>query len=169
VDIADRDPTPDELWLYEEAKKAREHAYVPYSRFSVGAALLTTHMGAMSPRPDPVTGANVENASYGLTICAERSALVRAIALGFCPEAIAHSKAAQSEDAEEFPAACITAIAVAGPESHTTISPCGACRQVLSQFATQGMTITFRFKGSVRTADFWKLVPAPFELKPKAE
>jgi cytidine deaminase len=113
-----------------------------------------------------VTGANVENASYGLTICPERSALVRAIAERCCQEAIAQSKAAGVEEAEKFPPACITAIATAGPDGHTTISPCGACRQVLRQFATKKMSIMFWFKGRVRTADFREPVPAPFELKP---
>jgi cytidine deaminase len=164
VEIPSRDPTPDEEWLYEAATVARQRAYVPYSQFSVGAALLTASMGPISGHPAPVTAANVENASYGLTICAERSAVVRAIAEGLCPEAMAHSQAAASEGGKKPSPACITAIAVAGPDHTDTVSPCGACRQVLSQFAAPETTVTFKLDGSVRTVDFSALLPARFEL-----
>ncbi len=95
----------DESQLVAVAVKARERAYAPYSRFPVGAALLSRD-GRL------FTGCNVENASYGLTVCAERVALFRAV----------------SEGAREF-----VAIAVACGES--PCSPCGACRQVLREFA----------------------------------
>src|SRR5437868_2688067 len=84
-----REPTRDERWLYDAAQAARRRAYAPYSRFTVGAALLTTALPPLSSRPDPVTAANVENGSYGLTICAERSAVFSAIAGGLCPDAVA--------------------------------------------------------------------------------
>ncbi|VDM46906.1 unnamed protein product [Toxocara canis] len=91
--------------LVNAAKRAMEKAYCPYSKFRVGAALLTKD-GTV------ITGGNVENASYGGTICAERSAVVRAVAEG-------HT---------EF-----KAIAVAGATAEP-ISPCGICRQFLVEF-----------------------------------
>jgi len=91
--------------LVEAAHRARERAYAPYSNYKVGAALLTSG-GRI------VTGCNVENASYGLCNCAERTAVFRAIAEGAEP--------------------IFTAIAVATDDGGT---PCGACRQVLSEFA----------------------------------
>lgn len=90
--------------LLRAALDVRRHAYAPYSKFAVGAALLTTS-------GEVVSGVNVENASYGMTICAERSAIVAAVSQGI----------------REF-----TAIAVATPGGH---APCGACRQVLAEFA----------------------------------
>ena len=91
--------------LLEHARKAARNAYVPYSNFPVGAALLL-------PDGSIVTGANIENASYPLTICAERSAVATAASAG-------HRE--------------ITAVAVSAPRSMGT-SPCGACRQVLNEF-----------------------------------
>lgn len=87
------------------AVEARKNAYAPYSGFAVGAALLSKGRRVF-------TGCNVENASYGLTVCAERVALFKAV----------------SEGVREF-----EAIAVACGE--TPCSPCGACRQVLYEFA----------------------------------
>jgi cytidine deaminase len=90
--------------LIAAACEIRRHAHAPYSKFHVGAALLTAS-GKI------ITGCNVENASYGLTICAERSAVCTAIAAG----------------EKQW-----LAMAVATPGGH---SPCGACRQVLVEFA----------------------------------
>ena len=91
--------------LLDHARRAAENAYVPYSSFPVGAALLLTD-GSI------ITGANIENASYPLTICAERSAVASAASAG-------HRE--------------IKAVAVSAPRSRGT-SPCGACRQVLNEF-----------------------------------
>ncbi|CAI6349899.1 unnamed protein product [Macrosiphum euphorbiae] len=85
---------------------ARERAYVPYSNFKVGAALRCDDGTIFS-------GCNVENASYGLAICAEQTAIVKAV----------------SEGKTKF-----TTIAVAGLNNNQFVSPCGACRQVLSEF-----------------------------------
>ncbi|MGH2613757.1 MAG: cytidine deaminase [Thermomicrobiales bacterium] len=91
--------------LLARARRAAENAYVPYSSFPVGAAALAAD-GSVH------TGCNVENASYGLTICAERSAVTATIGAG------------QQE---------IVAIAVSAPKVPLT-TPCGACRQVLNEF-----------------------------------
>lgn len=94
------------------AIQMKAHAYVPYSNFHVGAALLCTD-GTVS------TGCNVENAAYGLCICGEQTAVVKAVSEG-------HRK--------------FKAIAIAG-DSEGPCLPCGACRQVLSEFAPQDMPV----------------------------
>lgn len=91
--------------LIDAASKARGQAYAPYSKFAVGAALLTKS-GRI------VTGCNVENLSFGLTICAERAAVFSAIAMG----------------EREFEAIAVVA------DSRSPVTPCGACRQVLAEF-----------------------------------
>lgn len=91
--------------LRARAREAAANAYVPYSRFPVGAALLTED-GTV------VAGANVENASFGLTCCAERTAVFSAAAAGH---------------------RVVVAIAVTAPRVET-VTPCGACRQVLNEF-----------------------------------
>jgi cytidine deaminase len=102
--------TDDEL--FAAAREARARAYAPYSKFTVGAALACAD-GSV------VTAANVENASYGLSMCAERSAVFAAIAAG---------------------RADFVAVAVAGPDG-ATVPPCGACRQVLVEFAPQARVL----------------------------
>lgn len=99
--------------LLERAKEARRHAYAPYSGFPVGAALLAGS-GAI------VTGCNVENAAYPLSLCAERVALGSAVALGVETPGGEHA---------------FTAIAVVGPDDSTPCWPCGSCRQALSEFS----------------------------------
>lgn len=96
--------TADERALIEAARRARLHAYAPYSNYAVGAAVRTSDGRIF-------TGCNVENASYGLTVCAERVAVFSAVAAG----------------ARE-----VVAVAVCTPDGGT---PCGACRQVLMEFA----------------------------------
>ena len=93
--------------LVQAAKEARQRAYAPYSKYKVGAAILTRSGKVF-------TGCNVENSTYGATICAERTAVVKMI----------------SSD-ERDPVLCV--VATAGPEPG---SPCGICRQVLSEFAS---------------------------------
>lgn len=110
-------PTPTLSELLKAARDARERAYAPYSKFAVGAALLASG-------GEIVTGSNVENASYGLTMCAERTALFAAVAAG-------HRS--------------FTALALAGPDGVVT-TPCGACRQALAEF---GLEIRIVRDGSV--------------------
>ncbi|HEV2528638.1 MAG TPA: cytidine deaminase [Thermomicrobiales bacterium] len=100
-------------WLLARAREAAETAYVPYSSFPVGAALVTAD-GTV------ITGANVENASYGLTVCAERNAVFAAVLAG-------HRE--------------ITTLAVVAPRT-VRASPCGACRQVLNEFLPVGGDMT---------------------------
>jgi cytidine deaminase len=101
--------------LLEQACRAARSSYAPYSRFRVGAALLCTDGTVF-------TGTNVENRSYGLTNCAERSAVFSAISAG----------------KDEF-----EAMAVSTPDSSAAVAPCGACRQVLSEFAKADFPVTF--------------------------
>jgi cytidine deaminase len=132
-----RPATAEERALWERAVEAREQAYAPYSDFPVGAALRVDG-------GDVITGANVENGSYGLTICAERSAVAAAVSQG-------HRRFA--------------AIAVAADPGAVTASPCGACRQVLAEFAPD-MPVTYQRKGELVTDSVSELLPASFELRP---
>ena len=124
----------DDESLLAAARGARERSYAPYSNVAVGAALLCDD-GTV------VTGANVENASYGLTLCAERAAVAAAVAGG-------HTR--------------YRAIAVAGPPG-AIASPCGGCRQVLAEF---GPTMRVIFTSSERYESFSldQLLPVVFEL-----
>ncbi|MDB4950952.1 MAG: cytidine deaminase [Gemmatimonadetes bacterium] len=92
--------------LLDRARQARARAYAPYSRFPVGAALLAED-------GEVVTGCNVENASYGLSNCAERTAIFTAVAGGRTR---------------------FSAVAVVGPQDDAPCAPCGACRQVMYEF-----------------------------------
>lgn len=123
------------------ATRAAENAYAPYSGFRVGAALLLDD-------GTTVTGCNVENVSYGLTICAERSALVRAI----------------SERSSNIR---VKAIAVTNL-NHAASPPCGACRQVLSEFVTEDATISFPSEAGTESLPFATLMPFTFKSKPPA-
>lgn len=122
-----------EAWreLIGAAKKARERAYAPYSQFPVGAALRTKDGRVFA-------GCNVENASSGLTVCAERVAMWRAIAEG--------------ERAFE-------ALAVVTDVGAT---PCGACRQVLAEFATDIPVLVANLMGDVWVLSQAKLLPQDF-------
>jgi cytidine deaminase len=115
--------------LLKEARAAALHAYAPYSRFRVGAAVVVrTEDG-----PRVITGANVENASYGLTQCAERAALSAACML-----------VSQPTDGDTFVKPHITHVAVscidADPNAEPAQrSPCGACRQWLAELAPEAV------------------------------
>ncbi len=126
--------------LYDQARQVALHAYAPYSGFRVGAALrLSTG--------EVVTGTNVENVSYGLTICAERSALVRAVSQ-FGPEIR------------------VEAVAVANLNNAAS-PPCGACRQVLSEFILPNAPVIFPIEDGERVMAFSELLPLVFEMKIK--
>jgi cytidine deaminase len=120
--------------LIAAAHAARERAYAPYSGFTVGAALLCDD-GTV------VTGCNVENASYGVTMCAERGAVSAAVASGRLR---------------------YVALAVAGPEEAVT-PPCGACRQVLAEFNPM-LRVLYSAGESVEITSLETLLPARFEL-----
>ena len=128
------------LSLLDLARKAAQHAYAPYSGFRVGAALRLA-------RGQIVTGTNVENVSYGLTICAERSALVRAVSQ-FGPEIRIEAVAVANLNAAPSP-------------------PCGACRQVLSEFALPEAPVRFSAAGEPLTMSFSELLPQAFAIKAK--
>lgn len=125
--------------LVQAAKAVRESAYAPYSRYQVGAAI-ATRSGSI------FVGCNVENASFGATICAERGAIMQMIAHG-----------------ERDPIACAVVTGDAGA------SPCGICRQVLAEFATD-MPIVLVGLGSRegetgRVVQLADLLPLAFKLK----
>ena len=135
--MSDRSPTADELALYERARAVRERAYAPYSEFPVGAVLLAEDGRTFE-------GVNVENGSIGLTICAERSACVRAVSEGV---AALHARSASSTH-----------------DSARTGSPCGACRQFLSEFGLD-LRVVYRRDGEVVAEPLSALLPAAFELR----
>ena len=126
--------------LITAATQARERAYAPYSGFRVGAALQTADGQVF-------TGVNVENASYGLGVCAERNAVAAAVAAGMQPGDLA-------------------AIAVSA-DAPTPTSPCGACRQVLAEFADEGMKVLLHNTRDGRTLelDFHTLLPHAFDAR----
>lgn len=124
--------SPDLDELLSAARDARERAYAPYSNFRVGAAL-------DAGDGNVILGSNVENASYGLSMCAERSAIFAAVSAGF----------------RDF-----SAIAVAGPDGALT-SPCGACRQVLAEF-NPNMTIVFTAPNGTMETSIAELLPHSF-------
>ncbi|MGQ4892117.1 MAG: cytidine deaminase [Candidatus Njordarchaeia archaeon] len=121
--------------LVEYAKKASENAYAPYSKFRVGAALLTKDGKVF-------TGCNIENASYGLTICAERVALFKAVSEGY----------------REFEAIAIYA-------EKNMPYPCGACRQVLAEFVDKKFLFIISDGEHVETYTFAELLPHSFSFR----
>ncbi len=123
--------------LYEAAVKVRENAYVPYSKFKVGAAILLKD-GTI------IQGCNVENASYGLTNCAERTALFSLYAQGY-----------KKEDIQEM----VIIADTSGP-----ISPCGACRQVISELVPETTDIYLtNCKGDTKKMTVDELMPYGFK------
>ena len=126
--------------LLEKARAAAQNSYSPYSGFKVGAALQLTS-------GEIITGTNVENVSYGLTVCAERSALVRAVS-------------------EFGPAIRIAAVAVANLNAAAS-PPCGACRQMLAEFVLPDAPVAFPAADGTRVMPFSEVLPLAFEMKLK--
>ena len=123
--------------LEQAAKKVMRHAHAPYSKFHVGAAILLTNGKVFS-------GCNVENSSYGMTNCAERTAIFSAVAaLG--------------------PKIEIRAVAVAN-DHDVACSPCGACRQVIYEFGPDA-TIFFEGANGPKEAHITELLPEGFRLQ----
>ncbi|MGB2805116.1 MAG: cytidine deaminase [Candidatus Zixiibacteriota bacterium] len=120
--------------LIEKAKRARLKAYAPYSNFKVGAALLTKSGKVY-------TGANVENATFGLTVCAERIAVFKAVNRG---------------DNSFVKIIVVT-------DKNPPVTPCGACRQVLSEFAKDLKIVCANLKGKVERYTLKELLPEAFE------
>ena len=119
--------------LISEAEKARKMAYTPYSKFKVGAAVLSVDGKIFN-------GCNIENASFGLSVCAERVAIFKAI----------------SEGSTKF-----EAIAVIG-DTDKPCSPCGACRQVISEFGEDIPLIMTNLKGDIKIKKIGELLPEAF-------
>ena len=119
--------------LVQQALDVREKAYAPYSEFPVGAVLL-------GKSGQIYTGCNVENISYGLTICAERMAIFKAI----------------SEGEREFEAVAIVA------DMEEPVPPCGACRQVLAEFSPNMTVIMANLKDETKLMILSDLFPEPF-------
>ncbi len=130
-DAGDSEAADDEL--VEHAVRVRENAHSPYSKIRVGAAL-------RSKDGRIFTGCNVENASYGLTLCAERSAVVKAV----------------SEGVREFTAIAITT------NRENALMPCGACRQVLFEFAPKLRVLVVGTSGKRREISLDQLLPEAF-------
>lgn len=122
--------------MIELAEEASKNAYVPYSKFPVGACVLAASGNIY-------TGCNFENASYGLTICAERNAVGTAIANG-------EKK--------------VRAIAIFSPNMQNC-TPCGACRQVLAEFKSEdGLDVITKCNDGLRVHSIEELLPEGFQL-----
>ena len=121
--------------LIDRARRAREHAYAPYSNFKVGAAVLTATGEIFS-------GGNIENASLGATVCAERVAIFAAVAAG-CRDLIALAVIADTPD---------------------PVAPCGLCRQVLAEFNPDCPVLLANTAGRWRLANLKELLPLAFRL-----
>ena len=126
--------------MLEAAQQASERAYVPFSGFHVGAAILTEGSGIF-------TGCNVENSSYGLTNCAERTAIFTAVAAG----------ALSAERA-------LIAVAVVNRQG-AVCSPCGACRQVIFEFGPEAIVIYRAQSGEITQSTARELLPEGFRLR----
>jgi cytidine deaminase len=126
--------------LLDHARDAAQNSYSPYSGFKVGAALRLVS-------GEIVTGTNVENASYGLTMCAERSALVRAVS-------------------QFGPGIRIAAVAVANMNGAAS-PPCGACRQMLAEFVLPDAPVAFPAADGPGVMAFSDLMPLAFDMKLK--
>jgi len=124
----------DKQQLMERAKTARELAYVPYSKFQVGAALLTREGKIFG-------GCNIENSGYSMTNCAERTAFFKAISEGY----------------RDFKALAVAA------DTPGPVSPCGACRQVMAEFCAGNMPVYLtNLRGDVMETTVSELLPGAF-------
>ena len=124
----------DKSQLMEESKIARENAYVPYSKFKVGAALF-------SKDGKVYHGCNIENAAYSMTNCAERTAFFKAV----------------SEGVHDFSSLAVVA------DTEGPVSPCGACRQVIAEFCEPNMPVyLINLKGNVLETTVAELLPGAF-------
>jgi cytidine deaminase len=123
--------------LLQAARKVMKHAHAPYSHFRVGAALMTA-------QGEVFAGCNVENASYGMTNCAERTAIFTAIA-------------------QSGPRLDIRAVAVVNDQG-VPCSPCGACRQVIYEFGPEAM-VYFQGSKGWKESHITELLPEGFRLK----
>jgi cytidine deaminase len=121
--------------LLDQARRAREHAYAPYSHFTVGAAVLTA-------AGEIYSGGNIENASLGATICAERVAIFAAVAAGYSD---------------------LTALAIVA-DTPEPVAPCGLCRQVLAEFNPDCPVLMANTAGRWRLANLNELLPLAFQL-----
>jgi cytidine deaminase len=122
--------------LARYARLGRRRAHAPFSRFKVGAALRTTH-------GEIVTGCNIENASYGLTLCAERTAVFKAV----------------SEGLKRFDAVAVVA------DAEKLAAPCGSCRQILWEFCGDIWVHMENLQGQHRTVRLSELLPLPFDRR----
>lgn len=120
--------------LLQAALAARVQAYAPYSEFAVGAAVLTADGRIFS-------GCNIENASYGLSCCAERCAIFNAVAAG----------------QRQIAALCVVA------DTPLPVAPCGACRQVMAEFKIPKIILA-NTKGDIKCCTLAELLPYSFEL-----
>lgn len=120
--------------LIEKARAARENAHAPFSHFKVGAALLTES-------GEIITGCNIENASYGLTMCAERTAIFKAI----------------SEGEKNF-----TKLAIVADTENLT-PPCGACRQIIWEFCGDVPVVLANLAGAKKSFQMRELLPDAFD------
>lgn len=125
----------DNKTLIEEAKKAMKNAYAPYSKFKVGAAVL-------GKSGKVYTGCNIENASFGATNCAERTAIFKGV----------------SEGEREF-----DKIAIVSSSSDLTF-PCGICRQVMAEFMPEGTVVLESNDGEITEFSVSSLLPSSFKL-----
>jgi cytidine deaminase len=124
----------DAIQLLEQAKKARELAYVPYSKFKVGAALLTDN-------DEVILGCNIENAAYSVCNCAERTALFKAYSNGI----------------KQFKKMAVIA------ETARPVAPCGACRQVLAELCSPDLAVIMgNMQGDVIVKTVAELLPGAF-------
>ena len=121
--------------LMKSGRQAVEHAYSPHSRLRVGAAVLASR--------EIYTGCNIENGSYGLTVCAERVAILKAV----------------SEGHRQIEAVFVTGSAPADMTTHARFVPCGACLQVMAEFGGPDLLVIVDQAGEFHLRD---LLPQPF-------